>query len=101
MDDFYDQLKMSSNDNIKLILTTENEYQDSDDSSTDVEEFVEVDFKKNNEESNKRTIDSTDEIGSDMENENGRRYNKIFIIKRGNTNNLIILIILIILKILK
>jgi len=101
LDDFYDQLKMSSNDNIKLILTTENEYQDSDDSSTDVEEFVEVDFKKNNEESNKRTIDSTDEIGSDMENENGRRYNKIFIIKRGNTNNLIILIILIILKILK
>jgi len=73
LSDFYDQLKMSSNDNIKLILTTENEYQDSDDSSTDVEEFVEVDFKKNNEESNKRTIDSTDEIGSDMENENGRR----------------------------
>jgi len=101
LDDFYDQLKMSSNDNIKLILTPVTEYQDSDDSSTDVEEFVEVDFKKNNEESNKRTIDSTDEIGSDMENENGRRYNKIFIIKRGNTNNLIILIILIILKILK
>lgn len=101
MDDFYDQLKMSSNDNIKLILTPVTEYQDSNDSSTDVEEFVEVDFKKNNEESNKRTIDSTDEIGSDMENENGRRYNKIFIIKRGNTNNLIILIILIILKILK
>jgi len=101
LDDFYDQLKMSSNDNIKLILTPVTEYQDSNDSSTDVEEFVEVDFKKNNEESNKRTIDSTDEIGSDMENENGRRYNKIFIIKRGNTNNLIILIILIILKILK
>jgi len=73
LDDFYDQLKMSSNDNIKLILTPISEYQDSDDSSTDVEEFVEVDFKKNNEESNKRIIDSMDEMGSDIENENGRR----------------------------
>ena len=74
MDDFYDQLKMSSNDNIKLILTPISEYQDSDDSSTEAEDFYEVDFKKNADETNKRRIDSMDEMGSDIDDENGQRF---------------------------
>ncbi|ORX79102.1 hypothetical protein BCR32DRAFT_294637 [Anaeromyces robustus] len=74
LDDFYDQLKLSSNDNIKLILTPISEYQDSDDSSTENEDFVEVNIKKNDEvDTNKRRIDSTDEMGSDLDDENGQR----------------------------
>jgi len=76
LDDFYDQLKMSSNDNIKLILTPISEYQDSD-SSTDTEDFVEVDFKKSIEESNKRRIDSTDEMGSHIDDENGQQRKRV------------------------
>ncbi|ORX55363.1 hypothetical protein BCR36DRAFT_184870 [Piromyces finnis] len=74
LDDFYDQLKMSSNDNIRLILTPISEYQDSDDdSSTEKEDFVEVDFKKDIEGLNKRRIDSMDEMESDIDDESGQR----------------------------
>jgi len=83
LDDFYDQLKMSSNDNIKLILTPISEYQDSDDSSTEAEDFYEVDFKKNADETNKRRIDSMDEMGSDIDDENGQR--KRIKVEQANT----------------
>jgi len=74
LDDFYDQLKLSSNDNIKLILTPISEYQDSDDSSTENEDFIEVNIKNDEVETNKRRIDSTDEMGSELDEETGQRY---------------------------
>jgi len=73
LDDFYDQLKLSSNDNIKLILTPISEYQDSDDSSTENEDFIEVNIKNDEVETNKRRIDSTDEMGSELDEETGQR----------------------------
>lgn len=70
--DFYDQLKISTNENINLILTPTSEYQDSD-YSTENEEFIEIEIKKDDQESNKRGLDSMDEMTSDMEDENGQR----------------------------
>jgi len=74
LNDFYDQLKLSPNDNIRLILTPISEYQDNDYSS-DNDEFIEIEIKKDDEqETNKRgLLDSMDEMTSDIEEENGQR----------------------------
>jgi len=70
LEDYYDQLKMSSNDNIKLILSPISDYQDSDDN----ENFFEIKFEKEDEqESKKRRLDSMEDMGSDIDDETGQR----------------------------
>jgi transcription initiation factor TFIIE subunit alpha len=73
LEDFYNLLKISSNDNIKLILSPISDFQNSDNLFNN-DSFFEIKFEKeDDQESKKRRLDSMEDMGSDIEDETGQR----------------------------